>query len=189
MFKTLIAALVLVSAPLFADEATMGDDGLHKTDWIHNDTFLDLREDLETANAEGKRLAIIVEQRGCIYCTRMHENVFPLPDINALLSDDYYFIQINMFGDLEVTDFDGEVMSERDIVKKWAVFFTPSILFMPEEAPESGNAARNAVAVMPGAFGHWMTLNMLTWVLDRGYDTDEHFQAYHARMFASQRDG
>jgi len=96
-------------------------------------------------------------------------------------------VQINMFGDLEVTDFDGEVMAERDIVKKWGVFFTPTTLFMPEEVPEGEGLPQAAAAVMPGAFGKWMTLNMLTWVVDHGYDSDEHFQKYHARMFATQR--
>ena len=47
---TLIAALVMAS-PLWA--FTMGDDGLHKTEWMH-DTFKDLREDLAEANAEDR---------------------------------------------------------------------------------------------------------------------------------------
>jgi thioredoxin-related protein len=46
---------------------------------LDRDTFLDLREDLETANAQGQRFVVIVEQRGCIYCTRMHEEVFVEP--------------------------------------------------------------------------------------------------------------
>lgn len=68
----LMAALILA---LPASGTELGEDGLHKTDWMRN-TFKDLREDLEEANAEGKRLAVIVEQRGCIYCTKMHEEVF-----------------------------------------------------------------------------------------------------------------
>ena len=39
---------------------------------------------------------------------------------------------------------------------------------------------------MPGAFGRWTTFNMLNWVLEEGYDGDEDFQRYHARMFADQ---
>ena len=90
-------AALLVAAPAFA--FTMGDDGLHKTDWMR-DTFKDLREDLAEATAEGKRLAVIIEQRGCIYCTKMHETVFPVPEIDALIRENYYFVQINMFGDV-----------------------------------------------------------------------------------------
>ncbi len=74
--KRLFAALtaILFAVPLFA--ATLGDDGLHKTDWMR-ETFMDLREDLAEANEEGRRLMIIIEQRGCIYCKKMHEEVFP----------------------------------------------------------------------------------------------------------------
>ena len=75
--------------------------------------------DLAEASDEGKRLAIIIEQRGCIYCTKMHEEVFPDPDITRLLTDDFFVVQINMFGDVEVTDFDGETLSEKEIVKNY----------------------------------------------------------------------
>ncbi len=190
MLKKLLIALAFVAAPFAGAaqevyEVEMGDDGLHKPTWLR-ETFLDMREDLAEANALGLRLALIVEQRGCIYCKRMHTQIFPIPEIDAVIRENYFFVQINMFGDLEVTDFDGEVLPERDIVKKWGAFFTPTILFMPEEAPESGSAGDAAVAVMPGAFGKFMTLNMLNWVLLRGYDTDEHFQKYHARMLETQ---
>ncbi len=184
--KILITAALLVAPLLASAEVPLGEDGLHKPTWLRN-TFLDMRQDLEDANALGLRLAIIVEQRGCIYCTKMHNEIFPIPEIDKVIRDNYYFVQINMFGDLEVTDFDGEVMKERDMVQKWGVFFTPTILFAPEEVPEGESFSDAAVAVMPGAFGKWMTLNMFTWVVNHGYDTDEQFQKYHARMYATQR--
>jgi len=187
MLKKLLLTFALLATPFAASaEVRLGEDGLHKPTWLR-DTFLDMREDLEEANALGLRLAIIVEQRGCIYCARMHNEIFPIPEIDAVIRGKYFFVQINMFGDLEVTDFDGEVLAERDIVKKWGVFFTPTTLFMPEEDPGEVSAGEAAVAVMPGAFGKWMTLNMLNWVVERGYDTEEHFQKYHARMLATQR--
>ena len=37
---------------------------------------------------------------------------------------------------------------------------------------------------MPGAFERGTTLNLLTWVVEKGYDTDEPFQKYNARKFA-----
>ncbi len=190
MLKKLMLALALIATPLsgMAQEVydvPEGDDGLFKPTWLR-ETFLDMREDLAEANSLGLRLAIMVEQRGCIYCRKMHTEIFPIPEIDSFIRENYFFVQINMFGDLEVTDFDGEVLPERDIVKKWGVFFTPTILFMPEEVPEGQTVSEAAVSVMPGAFGKWMTLNMLTWVVERGYETDEHFQKYHARMLESQ---
>lgn len=173
----LLGAIGLVTA---APAAELGDDGLHKAPWMV-ETFKDLREDLGEANAEGKRLMVIVEQRGCIYCTRMHEEVFPREDIAAMLSDDYYVVQINMFGDVEVTDFDGETLSEKAAVRKWGMNFTPTLVFFPEEVPAGITAEDAAVATIPGAFGPATTRNMLTWVLEKGYDGDEPFQTYHAR--------
>jgi thioredoxin-related protein len=178
-FLSLLAACLL-ALPVAAAE--LGDDGLHKTDWMR-DTFKDLREDLDEANAEGKRLMIMVEQRGCIYCTRMHENVFPRPEIAEYIRENFFVVQLNLHGDIEVTDFDGESLSEKAATRKWGLLFTPSILFLPEEVPEGQSAAQAAVALMPGAFEAGTTLDMLTWVNEKRYafDTDEDFQRYHAR--------
>lgn len=183
-----LAALMVASLPLHAVE--MGDDGLHKTAWMR-DTFKDLRDDLDEANAEGKRLMVIFEQRGCIYCTRMHEKVFPEPKIDALLREKFFVVQINLFGDVEVTDFDGESLPEKEMAMKWGVMFTPTILFFPEEVSEDITADRAAVVTMPGAFERSTTFNMLNWVLEKGYEGSENFQKYHARMFAekNQKDG
>lgn len=179
----LCAAVWLSAVPALA--AQLGDDGLHKTAWMM-DTFKDLREDLAEASAEGKRLALIIEQRGCIYCDKMHKEVFPDPEIDALLKDRFFVVQLNMFGDVEITDFDGEALAEKDAVRKWGALFTPTLMFFPEEVPEGQTAAQAAVATIPGAFGKWTTLNMLTWILEEGYTTDEPFQKYHARKFQEQ---
>ncbi|MEQ6204858.1 thioredoxin family protein [Sulfitobacter sp. HNIBRBA2951] len=185
MLKLLTRAAVILAlaAPLHA--ADLGDDGLHKAPWMR-DTFKDLSEDLAEANDEGKRLMIMIEQRGCIYCKQMHEEVFPIQEIADYIEENYFVIQINMFGDVEVTDFDGESLSEKDMVKKWGALFTPMILFMPQEVAADTSAARAAVATMPGAFGRYTTFNMLNWVREEGYAGDESFQRYHARKFAEQ---
>ncbi|WP_299472166.1 thioredoxin family protein [uncultured Roseibium sp.] len=181
LFLTLCA--IFLSTNVLAAE--IGDDGLHKALWMR-DTFKDLSEDLEEANAEGKRLMVIVEQRGCIYCKQMHEQVFVIPEISRYIEDNYFVVQINMFGDVEVTDFDGTTLPEKDMVKRWGALFTPNIFFFPAEVAEDQTATQAAVANMPGAFGRWTTLNMLTWVVEEGYKSDEPFQKYHARKFESQ---
>jgi thioredoxin-related protein len=184
---TALAAMVL-ALPVLAAE--LGDDGLHKTDWMR-DTFKDLREDLAEANAEGKRLMLLFEQRGCIYCTKMHEEVFPRDEIAGYIRDNFFVVQLNLHGDIEVTDFDGEVLSEKQMARKWGLLFTPSILFMPQDVPEGATAPQAAVAVMPGAFGPGTTLDMLTWVVEERYalDGDEDFQRYHARRIQERANG
>jgi hypothetical protein len=49
----------------------LGDDGLYRQDWFLQ-SFLELGPDLEDAAAEGKRLAVMIEQRGCPYCRDTH---------------------------------------------------------------------------------------------------------------------
>nr|WP_050765148.1 thioredoxin family protein [Fulvimarina pelagi] len=175
------AALVAVTLAGDALGAKIGDDGLHKQDWFSL-TFKDVAEDIETAAENGKRLAIVFEQRGCIYCKKMHEDLLADPDIAGYMKENFSVVQYNMFGDEEVTDLDGETLTEKTAARKWRVVFTPTILFMPDEAPEGdGSVADAAVASMPGAFGKQTFLHMFQWVNEKGYETDEHFQKYHAR--------
>ncbi|MEL6595045.1 MAG: thioredoxin family protein [Pseudomonadota bacterium] len=188
--KLLTTLATLIALALPATAAELGDDGLHKTAWMR-DTFKDLREDLADANAEGKRLALIFEQRGCIYCTKMHNEVFPREDIDSYITDNFFVVQLNLHGDIEVTDFDGETLSEKNMARKWGMLFTPTILFMPQEVPEDATAQSAAVAMMPGAFGAGTTLDMFTWVNEKRYtlDNGEDFQRYHARRIQERGDG
>ena len=188
--KPLIPTLIAATFALSVQAAELGDDGLHKTDWMR-DTFKDLTEDLAEANDEGKRLLLMFEQRGCVYCTKMHNEVFPDPDVTQSLEDNYFVVQLNLHGDVEVTDFDGETLSEKDMARKWGILFTPTLLFMPEEVEEGTTAQQAAVAMMPGAFARGTTLDLLTWVVEKRYllDGDEDFQRYHARRIQERDDG
>ena len=87
---------------------------------------------------------------------------------------------MNLFGDVEVTDFDGETLAEKDMAMKWGVMFTPTMMFLPEEVPEGQTASDVAVAKMPGAFGPQTTAALLTWVNDRESTSGENFQKYLA---------
>ena len=181
-----LASLAWLLLALPAAAFTMGDDGLHKEDWF-SITFRDIAEDIAAAKEEGKRLAIVFEQRGCIYCRAMHEKLLADPEVADYIKANFKVVQYNMFGDEEVTDLDGEVLTEKTAARKWGYVFTPTIVFLPEEAPEGATVAQAAVATMPGAFGKWTFLNMFRWVREKGYETDEHFQKYHARIIEQLR--
>ncbi len=190
MLRRTLLGLALAGLTLPLSAATIGDDGLHKTDWMR-DTFKDLREDLEEANSEGKRMMVIFEQRGCIYCTKMHKEVFSDAGVSDYIKENYFVVQLNLHGDIEVTDFDGETLSEKDMARKWGILFTPSMMFLPEEVSEGVATPQAAVAVMPGAFGKGTTLDMFTWVNEKRYELDngEDFQRYHARRIQERSNG
>lgn len=180
-----ICITLLLVAPLQAAE--MGDDGLHKAAWMR-ETFKDLAEDLVEANSEGKRLAVIIEQQNCMYCKKMHETVFSDPDIFSYIMDNFFVVQINMFGNVEVTDFNGETLEERDMVSKWGMLFTPTMMFFPEDLSDEQSANQAMVAYMPGAFGKETTRNLLTWVVDKEYEKPgASFQKYHADKYNARQ--
>ena len=180
-----LAALAALSVQAWSSE--IGEDGLHKQDWFAL-TFRDVAEDIESARDEGKRLVMIFEQRGCIYCAKMHEALLSDPEVSDFIKANFKVVQYNMFGDEEVTDLDGEVLTEKTAARKWGYVFTPTLVFLPEEAPEGVSVAEAAVSTMPGAFGKWTFLNMFKWVSEKGYEGEEHFQKYHARIINELRD-
>ena len=155
--KRAFSFLLFLLFALGANAAEMGDDGLYKAAWMR-DTFKDLREDLEEANQEGKRLAVIV--------------------------------QINLFGNIEVTDFDGEILEEHQMMSKWGVLFTPTMLFFPEKLIEKKPANLITVASMPGAFSKGTTKDLLVWVNEKMYEvSNASFQKYHAEQYHKRRAG
>jgi thioredoxin-related protein len=182
-FHIVIAVLAALALPAAAE---IGEDGLHKEDWF-SITFRDIAEDIDSAKEEGKRLAIVFEQRGCIYCAQMHEKLLSDPEVRDFIKANFKIVQYNMFGDEEVTDLDGEVLTEKTAARKWGYVFTPTIVFLPKQAPHGQNVAQAAVATMPGAFGKWTFLNMFRWVAAEGYEGEEHFQKYHARVIEELR--
>ncbi|MEM9471258.1 MAG: thioredoxin family protein [Pseudomonadota bacterium] len=185
--RILLAVTVLLAGLLGAVASEIGDDGLHKQAWFAT-TFRDIKEDMTTAKEEGKRLALIFEQRGCIYCRQIHEEVLADPEVRDFIKDNYMVVQYNLYGDEEVTDLDGETLTEKTAARKWRVTFTPTIFFLPEDADGKKDVGASTVAVMPGAFRKGTFLDMFQWVHKKGYETDEGFQRYHARRIVERRE-
>ncbi|CAA7613397.1 thioredoxin family protein [Magnetospirillum sp. UT-4] len=181
-FVLALAALLLAALPAAAAEkyqAKLGDDGLHKQPWFVN-SFLDLKEDLADATKAKKRLAIIWEQKGCPYCRDVHTVNLADDKIRAYVKDHFAVIQLNLWGDREVTDFDGQVMSEKELARKYRVNFTPTVQFFPETLAEiKGKKGEEAeVARMPGYFRNFHFLAMFEYVWEKRYAKGQEFQRY-----------
>ena len=114
----------------------MRDDGIHTEKWMKSLTFLDLKDDLAEANAKGKGLVIIFEQPGCGSCKRLHEVNFQKPELVDYITQHFEVLQINMYGDNLVTDFDGEELSEVKFTEKRLINFSPTTLFIGADGTE-----------------------------------------------------
>lgn len=96
------------------------------------ETFLDFREDVREAAKEGKRVLVYFGQDGCPYCTELMQTSFTQPRIVEKTRRHFVAIALNVWGDREVTWFDGKVEREKDFAKRMKVQFTPTILMLDE---------------------------------------------------------
>lgn len=171
--RQLVAALAATAAfPGGAlAQAILTEDGLHRQPWFI-DSLLELPDDLAAATAGKKRFAILWELRGCPYCTKMHEVNFARPEITTFIKDRFDILQLNFIGLREVTDFDGEKLSEKRLAAKYGVRGTPTFLFFPESAeslskkpPMQREVARLQGYIEPAPF-----LGTFRYVAERAYE-------------------
>jgi thioredoxin-related protein len=97
------------------------------------ETFLDFREDIAEAAAEGKRLMVYFGQDGCPYCQRLMRVNFSQKDIVEKTRRHFNAVAINMWGDRQVTWTDGKARREKDFAAVLKVQFTPTLLFFDEK--------------------------------------------------------
>jgi thioredoxin-related protein len=115
------------------------DDGLYTQPWFL-ESFLILSEDLEGAAAKAKRFAVMWDLKGCPYCRKTHLVNFADPEIESFVKARFEILQLNITGAREVTDFDGEKLSEKRLAEKYRIRGTPTLQFFP--AATAGLAAK-----------------------------------------------
>jgi thioredoxin-related protein len=155
------------------------DDGLYYQDWFL-ETFLNLPDDLEEAAANGKRLVIFWEQRGCPYCKATHEINLRIPKIVDYIKANFNVLQLDLWGSRAVTDFDGQTLPEKKLARKYGVIYTPTLQFFPESlekvAGRNGKAAE--VLRVPGYFKPFHFYFLFRYAYERAYETEPNFQRY-----------
>jgi thioredoxin-related protein len=151
--------------------AVLTDDGLYTQPWFLQ-SFLELADDIQGAASGGKRLAIMWELRGCPYCKETHVVNFGKPEIESYIRQRFEILQLNILGSREVTDLDGEKLSEKRLAAKYGVRYTPTFQFFPDKIeglatkkPSDREVARIQGYMEPKAF-----LNMFRFVAERAYE-------------------
>jgi thioredoxin-related protein len=154
-----------------AEAPILTDDGLYKQSWFL-ESFLDLADDLEGAHKEGKRFAIMWELKGCPYCKETHFVNFAQSRISDYVKANFEVLQLNIIGSRKVTDFDGTVLSEKELAAKYGVRFTPTFQFFAERAgPLKALApAKREVARAPGYLRPDDFLAMFRYVREKAYE-------------------
>lgn len=162
----------LAASPARADVAQpkLGDDGLYHFDW-YLESFLDFREDLDAANAKGKRLVVIWSQKGCPYCKKMASEYFTDPKIVDYVRAKFDVLHLDMNGARECVDFDGAKFGEKSMALRYQIRTTPT-LFFPETSKGLGEKPEmeRELGRMPGLLPKKEFLAMFSYVAEKGYE-------------------
>ena len=95
-----------------AEHVTFPAPAFHP-DWFKH-SFLDLTEDVQEAQAQGKRLILYFYQAGCPYCKKLIEHNLGQAEVSEYTQKNFEVVAINIFGSVDVTDTDGEILSEKE---------------------------------------------------------------------------
>ena len=124
----------LTSMTAFAAEKAefRGAGQFNVPEWFKH-SFLDMPDDIAEASRSGKRLLLYFGQDGCPYCAALFNTNFSQPHIVNFTRRHFDAIDLNIWGDREVTDFSGHKLSEKELAVKLQVWFTPTILLLDEK--------------------------------------------------------
>lgn len=110
---------------------------LHLPSWFKL-SFLDLQDDLDTAIKEGKDgIILYFGQKHCAYCKALLEVNWGKEDITDYTRKHFDVIPIDIWGDREVTDFNGNSITEKDYAEEQKTNFTPSLVFYNRDGIEA----------------------------------------------------
>lgn len=124
-----IAAVLPVS--MLAFSAVASDAVRDPYSHFFQDTFGDFTEEIEDARESGmKGVVIFFEMDECPFCERMRETVLNRADVQDYYRERFRIFTVDIEGDTEVVDFDGNEMPAKDFAFKVnKVRATPVIAF------------------------------------------------------------
>ena len=127
MTARLLTALVLsVASAAWAADAPR-DPG----QYFFNDTFGNFSEELAHARDSGKQgILIMFEMDECPFCHRMKTTVLNQPEVQDYFREHFLIFPVDIEGDVEITDFQGNVTTMKDFAfKQYRVRATPVFAF------------------------------------------------------------
>lgn len=176
---------VFAQATLAAEKAKAGVKrgeflGAHFVEipaWF-KESFLDIREDIAEATDENKRVMVYFHQNGCPYCAKLISDNFSNKQTVDYMQKHIAPIDMNMWGDKEVTGTDGKTYTEKSWSAANKVWFTPTILFYDEK----GNIALR----INGYYPPEKFMHVLRYVAEKK-ETQMSFADYYKQFSASPK--
>jgi len=90
----------------------------------------DLTEELEIAREQGKQgIFVFFEMDECPFCHRMKQTVLNQPEVQEFFAERFHSLAMDVEGDIEIVDFSGTDMTQKEFARKNRVRATPLLIF------------------------------------------------------------
>lgn len=124
----MVLSFLLSSKPLIAEEAPTAAS-------FFDDSFNNMQEEIEIAKEDEKKaLLLMFEMDECPFCHRMKQTILNQPEVLAFYRDNFRIISIDIEGDLELIDFEGNSTTQKDFsLQQHRVRATPVFMFFDLE--------------------------------------------------------
>ena len=125
LFRLMGLAMLLV--PVFAADAAAPRDPYQ---YFFEQSLGDLQEELEIARDDGKKgVFVFFEMDECPFCHRMKKTVLNQPEIQDYFKENFHSLSVDIEGDIEIIDFEGNSTTQKEFASKNRVRATPVMAF------------------------------------------------------------
>jgi len=132
-----IRALVLLSLFLIVNHVANASAPRDPYEYFFEQNLGDLTEELETAKDEGKKgVFVFFEMDECPFCHRMKKTILNQVEVQDLFKKNFHSISIDIEGDLEIVDFEGNETTQKKFSSKNRVRATPVLIFYDLEGKQ-----------------------------------------------------
>ena len=130
-FGGALTVLLLMVAALSQAAALAAATTRDPAQYFFDQTFGDFSEELALARDEGKQgILLMFELDECPFCHRMKTTVLNQPSVQDYFKEHFLIFPVDVEGDVEVTTFSGDTMSQKDFaLKELRVRATPVFAF------------------------------------------------------------
>lgn len=158
--RFLLLVGILISLQWLPSYAEVRDPSSH----FFNETFGDFSEEIVTAREAGKKgVMIFFEMDECPFCHYMKTNVLNQSVVQDYFRENFLLFRVDIEGDVEITDFDGNTMPQKDFAFKVnRVRATPVLAFYDLEGKQvfryTGRTAGHEEFLLMGEYvadGHY----------------------------------
>ena len=124
--KLLAFALLIWAIPTLLQASTPRDP----YQFFFEQSLGDLTEELEIAREEGKQgIFLFFEMDECPFCHRMKQTVLNQPEVQEYFKQNFHSLAIDIEGDIDIVDFDGNDTTQKEFSRSNRVRATPLLAF------------------------------------------------------------